>query len=113
MIINVIKYANMGLSFLVELCLLAAFAYWGAHTGQELAAKIGLGVGAPLLGAIFWGVFMSPRAPTAGSQPPAPDCKGRPFWPGGGRPDRRRPFRPGLGAGGSVCNQQPPRLSLK
>lgn len=63
MIINVIKYANMGLSFLVELCLLAAFAYWGAHTGQELAAKIGLGVGAPLLGAIFWGVFMSPRAP--------------------------------------------------
>lgn len=62
MIITGLKYANMGLSFLLELCLLAAFAYWGIHTGQTPAAKIGLGIGAPLIAAIFWGVFMSPRA---------------------------------------------------
>lgn len=60
--ITVIKTLNMGLSFLLELCLLAAFADWGIRTGQTLAAKILLGIGAPLLTAIFWGVFMAPRA---------------------------------------------------
>jgi uncharacterized membrane protein len=59
---SVVKNINLGLSFLLELCLLAAFAYWGIHTGQNLAAKILLGIGAPLLAAIFWGLFMAPRA---------------------------------------------------
>ena len=60
--ITVVKYANMGLSFLLELCLLAAFAYWGIQTGQGQVAKIGLGVSAPLVVAVFWGLFMAPRA---------------------------------------------------
>lgn len=60
--ITLVKNVNLGLSFLLELCLLAAFAYWGIHTGQGRAAKILLGVGAPLLAAIFWGLFMAPRA---------------------------------------------------
>jgi len=60
--IALVKNVNLGLSFLLELCLLAAFAYWGIHTGQGPVAKILLGVGAPLLAAIFWGLFMAPRA---------------------------------------------------
>jgi hypothetical protein len=60
--ITLVKNANLGLSFLLELCLLAAFAYWGVHAGQGLATKILLGIGAPLLGAFFWGLFMAPRA---------------------------------------------------
>lgn len=60
--VSIVKNINMGLSFLLELCMLAAFAYWGIHTGQGVAMKILLGVGAPLLAAIFWGLFMAPKA---------------------------------------------------
>jgi hypothetical protein len=57
-----IKLANLALRFLLELCALAALGYWGFKTGTSLIAKIGLGLGAPLLGAIVWGMFVSPRA---------------------------------------------------
>lgn len=56
------KTANMGLSFLLELSLLAAFAFWGIQTGTGPAAKLLYGAGAPLLTAIFWGLFMAPKA---------------------------------------------------
>ena len=51
--IPVLKNANLGLIFLLELCLLVVFASWGIHTGHGLAQKIVLGVGAPLLAEIF------------------------------------------------------------
>ena len=60
--ISALKNVNLLLSFILELCLLAAFGVWGIHTGQTTAAKILLGGGAPLLVAIFWGVFMAPRS---------------------------------------------------
>jgi hypothetical protein len=44
----VLKYANLALAFLLELCALAALGYWGFVTGGGLPAKIGLGVGVPL-----------------------------------------------------------------
>jgi hypothetical protein len=56
----VLKYANLALAFLLELCALAALGYWGFVTGGGLPAKIGLGVGVPLLAAVLWGVFESP-----------------------------------------------------
>lgn len=59
---RMIRSANLALRFLLELCALAAFAYWGIQTGQGLIAKIVLGVGAPLLTAIVWGTFVAPRA---------------------------------------------------
>ena len=58
----VLKYANLTLAFLLELCALAALGYWGFATGGGLPAKIGLGVGVALLAAVLWGVFESPRA---------------------------------------------------
>ena len=50
------------LAFGLELAALATFGVWGAQTGPNL------GVGAPLLVAVFWGAFLSPRA--AFSLPP-------------------------------------------
>ena len=54
--------ANEGLAFLLELILLGALAWWGAKAGTSLAARVLLGVGAPLAAAVAWGLFASPRA---------------------------------------------------
>ncbi|HEY7094730.1 MAG TPA: YrdB family protein [Ktedonobacterales bacterium] len=59
---NALKMANLALAFLLELCALAAFAWWGYQTGQGTLAKIALAVGAPLVVAVFWGLFVAPRA---------------------------------------------------
>lgn len=37
----------------------------GLKTGNETIAKICLGVGAPLVAAVVWGAFLSPRAAIA------------------------------------------------
>jgi len=66
----VIKYANLTLRFILELCILAALAYWGFHTGKGPVMKIGLGIGAPLLAALVWGTFLSPRATVKVPGPP-------------------------------------------
>jgi hypothetical protein len=58
----VLEYANLALAFFLELCALAALGYWGFVTGEGLPATLGLGVGVPLLAAVLWGVFESPRA---------------------------------------------------
>ena len=58
-----IKLANLALRFLLELCALAALAYWGFKTGESVVAKSGLGIGAPLLAAVVWGTFVAPGAP--------------------------------------------------
>ncbi len=57
-----LKGANLALAFILELCLLAAFGYWGFTTGDSLLMKIGLGIGVPLLAAVVWGIFMAPKA---------------------------------------------------
>ncbi len=58
----IIQSANLALRFLLELCLLAALANWGFQAGSGWLAKIGLGLGAPLLAAVIWGIFISPKA---------------------------------------------------
>jgi hypothetical protein len=51
----------LGLRFALELCLLAALAWWGAAAPEPPALKVVLGVGTPLLAAVTWGLFLSPR----------------------------------------------------
>jgi hypothetical protein len=51
------------LSFALELCALAALAYWGA------GVHVALAVVTPLAAAVVWGAFCSPRA--AVKLPPA------------------------------------------
>jgi hypothetical protein len=57
-----LRGANLALAFLLELCALGTFGYWGFKTGSATLSKFGLGIGAPLLAAVVWGVFVAPRA---------------------------------------------------
>jgi hypothetical protein len=53
--------ANLGLRFLLELALLGAVGYWGFSEFDGVVAVLA-GLGAPLLVAVIWGTFMSPKA---------------------------------------------------
>jgi len=64
-LLELIKGANLALRFLLELCALGALCYWGFKTGGGAIGKITLGVGAPLVAAVVWGTFLSPRASVA------------------------------------------------
>lgn len=57
-----IKSANLGLRFLLELCVLAALGYWGFRTGKGPIFKIALCIGAPLLIAVVWATLGAPGA---------------------------------------------------
>ncbi|WP_435318994.1 YrdB family protein [Haloarchaeobius sp. TZWSO28] len=52
----------LGVRFLLELAGLLALGYWGFRTGGSTLASLALGLGAPLLAAIVWGTFVSPKA---------------------------------------------------
>ena len=53
---------TLAAAFGLELVALAAFGLWGAHFGQSFLTRVLLGGGVPLLVAIFWGTFLSPKA---------------------------------------------------
>jgi hypothetical protein len=57
-----IKTLNEALRFILELCALASFGYWGIQTGKVWYVKAVLGIGGPLLVGIIWGTFGSPGA---------------------------------------------------
>lgn len=50
------KAANLGLRFLLELCLLAALAYVGLQVNVVLAVVF------HVVAAVVWGMFVSPKA---------------------------------------------------
>jgi hypothetical protein len=58
----ILQSANLLLRFLLELSALGALGYWGFHTADGVVTKLGLGLGAPLVAAVVWGVFVSPKA---------------------------------------------------
>jgi hypothetical protein len=51
-----VKAANLGLRFLLELCLLAALAYVGLEVSLVLCVVL------PVAAAALWGLFVAPRA---------------------------------------------------
>jgi hypothetical protein len=61
---NALKALNLGITFLLELCMLAALAYWGFQTSDNLPVRIILGIGAPVLAAVIWGRFLAPKSTT-------------------------------------------------
>lgn len=65
MISRAIYWTNLTLAFLLELCALAALGYWGFRVGGGPVSKLVLGLGAPLVAAVLWGLFAAPRAPVS------------------------------------------------
>jgi hypothetical protein len=55
--------ANAALRFALEVCALAALAYWGFSTNETLAGDLIAGIGAPLAFALAWGAWIAPKAP--------------------------------------------------
>jgi hypothetical protein len=60
---EVVKSANLVLRFVLELGALASLAYWGATTRLQLAGRILLAIGVPLVAAVVWGLILAPNAP--------------------------------------------------
>jgi hypothetical protein len=54
--------ANLGLRFLLELCLLAAFGYWAFGAGGGGAGGALLAAAVILAVCVIWGLFISPKA---------------------------------------------------
>ena len=65
---DVLKNANLGLRFLLELGALAAVAYWGFQTGDG-ALRWVLGIAAPVAVAVVWWLFVSPKAAVDAPRP--------------------------------------------
>ena len=64
-----IKTLNLLIRFLLELCILLIFGYWGFKTGSQGLSKVLLGVGVPVVAAVIWGTFLAPKAAWRLSQP--------------------------------------------
>ena len=65
---DLIKSANLALRFLLELCALAATAYWGATGERRRGRRILLAVATPLAVGVVWMLFVAPGA-TIHAQP--------------------------------------------
>jgi hypothetical protein len=63
--VELLKGINLALRFGVELASLAALAYWGWHESDTTAVKWLLAIGAPVVWALLWGTFASPKARVA------------------------------------------------
>jgi hypothetical protein len=50
-------------AFVSEIAALVALGYWGFTVDGPLALRIGLGIGAPAIAGVLWGVFAAPKAP--------------------------------------------------
>jgi len=62
---------NLVARFILEICALAAMAYWGwtQHAGW---LRFGLAIGLPVLAAIVWGAFAVPNDPSRSGRAPVP-----------------------------------------
>lgn len=59
---EIFKGLNLAVRFLLELCMLAAVGYWGFKMNSGWLLKILFGIGLPVLIAVLWGMFISPKA---------------------------------------------------
>ena len=55
------KAANLALRFILEVAALVALGYWGFHAGDGDTTHWILGIGAPVVAAVVWGLFVAPR----------------------------------------------------
>ena len=57
-----LRIINMTVRFVLELCMLAALAYWGFQLAGGWLLRLAAGIGAPLLAATVWGLLIAPKA---------------------------------------------------
>ncbi|GCE03123.1 YrdB family protein [Dictyobacter aurantiacus] len=62
MSLSLFKNMNLALVFFLELGVLVALGYWGFHNGQGIIGKIALGIGAPVLAIVVWGIWGAPKS---------------------------------------------------
>jgi Protein of unknown function (DUF2568) len=60
--VELLQSANVALRFVLELCALAAFGYWGFHAPASRGVRIALAIAAPLLAALVWILLGAPGA---------------------------------------------------
>jgi hypothetical protein len=60
--VELIGSSNLALRFGLELGALAALGYSGLQTDKGAVLRIALGIGAPVLAAVLWSVFVAPAA---------------------------------------------------
>lgn len=58
---SVLGAANLTLKFLLEVSAIAAFAYWGANTG-EMPLSLILAIAAPVAAIAAWAVLAAPKS---------------------------------------------------
>ena len=58
----VLKGLNVGLSFAIEIAMLAGFAYWGHWVGDGDLVEWILAIGIPVAASVIWGLFFAPKA---------------------------------------------------
>lgn len=59
---DLLKSANLGLAFFLELGVLVALGYWGFQTGQGTLGQIALGIGLPVIAIGVWAVLGAPKS---------------------------------------------------
>ncbi|HEY6526909.1 MAG TPA: DUF2568 domain-containing protein [Solirubrobacteraceae bacterium] len=59
---TLLKAANLGVKFLLELAAFAAFAWWGGTVGHGVVSVV-IAIAAPALAVVVWGRWAAPRAP--------------------------------------------------
>ena len=57
-----LKAANLAVRFLLELSALGSLGYWGVQQGGSVVLKVALGILLPFAMAVFWGLFVAPKA---------------------------------------------------
>jgi len=56
------KLINLSVSFLLELWMLAAYAYWGIHATSNGFVNAILAIGSSFLAILIWARFMAPKS---------------------------------------------------
>lgn len=56
------KSLNLAFRFILELLALLALFLWGSARSDELTVQLVIGLGAPALVMVVWGLFVAPKA---------------------------------------------------